>query len=283
MAVKEALMVKTGMATDVLNLKADSGEAFIVEEINVDNLGNVEFAKVMIDRVTAMYLSAYDDKQNQFYFARDKAAFPNLMRFLYEKGLFTGIPVAEGQELSVDITGAANKNSRIIYRQVEPGDVTPELQNHIEGKEYLFFNYGTNAAAIPIGTYGLVNKSLTPKEFPDFPFGATVPPKHEVDLLAVMIGTHRKGAYFGDNIRYLKMTRDRKVYFDEDRAGLYVTHGMGNYPFHAEFYERIVNLFPEPLTFGAGDELTVELKAGAAELAADGSLICFVQRVRRVE
>ena len=283
MALKEALMVKTGMGGDTLTLKADAGEAFIVEEIHIDNLADVEFAKVLIDRVTCMYLSAWDNKQNQFYWAGDVAAYPNLMRYLYDKGIFTGIPVGEGQELTIDITGATNNNARIIYRQVEPGDITAELQNHIDGKEYLFFNYGTNSENIAIGKYGEVNECLIPKEFPDFPFGSTVPPKHQIEIIALLVGTHRKGAYFGDNIRYLRMTKDRKVFFDEDRAGIYVTHGMNNYPFHSENYERIVNLFPEPIIFMPGDELTVEVKAGAAQLDADASLFCLVEKVTRLE
>lgn len=283
MAVKEPLMVKTGISGDTLKLKADAGEAFVVEEIHIDNLAVIEFAKVLVDRVTCMYLSGYDNKQNQFYWSGDPAAYPNLMRTLYNKGVFGGIPIAVGQELTVDMTGATNNNARIIYRQVDPGDVTPELQNHIEGKEYLFFNYGTNTSNIATTAYGLVDKSLIPKEFPDFPFGATVPPKHNIELIALLVGSHRKGVYFGDNIRYLRLTKDRKVFFDEDRNGIYVTHGMNNYPFHAEYYERPGNLFPEPIVFNAGDELTVEVQAGAAQLDADASLFCFVEKVTRLE
>jgi hypothetical protein len=58
---------------------------------------------------------------------------------------------------------------------------------------------------------------------------------------------------------------------------------MSNYPFHAENYERIVNLFPEPLVFGPGDELLLNLSVGGVALAADGGLICLIQKVRSLE
>jgi hypothetical protein len=276
-------MCKTGILSDTLKLKADAGEAFVVEGIHIDNLGAIEFAKILVDRVTLMYLSAYDNKQNQFYWAGDAAAFPNLLETLFKAGVFEGIPIAEGQELTIDVTGAANNNTRMFYRQVDPGDIKPEMQNHIEGKSYLFFNYGTNSANIALGTYGIVDKSLVPKEFPDFPFGATVPPRHQIEILGFLVGTHRQGVYFGDNIRYLKFTKDRKVFFDEDRNGIYVTHGMNTFPFHSEFYERPCRLLPEPLLFGPGDELTVEVKAGAAQLNADLFLLCLIERVTRLE
>lgn len=283
MAIKDPFMVKTKMSSDTLTLKADPGEAFIVEEINIDNLTNVEFAKLSIDRVTLAYFSAYDNKQNQFGFTRDAQAFPNLMRHLFDKGIFMGYPVKEGQELLLDVTGAANNNTRLTYSIHDPGDVTDELQNATGSKEYIFFNYGTNSAEITANGDGDFDECLTPVEFPDFPFGAVVPAKTQIEIIGLLIGTHRKGVYFGDKLRYLKMSKGREVLFDEDRTGFYVAHGMNNYPFHAEFYERIINLFPEPLVFGPGDELTLNMSVGGVALAADGGLICLIQKVIKTE
>jgi len=283
MAVKEPYMVKTGIGVDTLKLVADPGEAFLVKEIQVDNLANVEFAKVLIDRVTVAYLSAYDDKQNQFYFARDKSRFPNLMRYLFEKGIFPGFPVAEGQELTVDITGATNNNCRIIYQKMEPGDIKPDMPCGSEAKEYIFWNYGTNSSEIAANGSGLFDKCLTPKEFPDFPFGAVVPAKTQIEIIALLVGTHRKGTYVGDKYRYLKFMRGREVLFDEDRKGFYVAHGMGNYPFHSENYELVVNPFPEPIIFGPGDELNLEMSVGGDALAAETGLLCLVERVKKLE
>ena len=283
MALKEALMVKTAMGSDELTLEANIGEGLLITEVNIDNAADVEFAKLSIDRTTIAHLSIWDDKQNQFGFAREKTAFPNLLSYLYENDLFKGYPVKEGQTFKIDLTGATTKNSRVTYEVHEAGDITDERQNAVGGKEYLHFNYGTNTAQIEIDSNGNFDKCLNPAEFPDFPFGAVVPAKTQIEILGLLVGTHRKGVYFGDKCRYLKLSKGREVLFDEDRTGFYCAHGMNNYPFHAENYERIVNLFPVPLVFGPGDELIVNLSVGGVELAADGGLICLIQKVISLE
>jgi hypothetical protein len=224
-------------------------------------------------------LSVYDNKQNQFWFASEAAAPPNLLTFLAEKEIFKGFPVLEGETFTLDITGGTNKNSRITYEVYEPGDISRAMQNAVGSKEYLHFNYGTNSAEIAIDSDGNIDKSLNPSEFPDFPFGSVVPAKTQIEIIGMLIGTHRKGVYFGDKCRYLKISKGREVLFDTDRTGFYVTHGMNNYPFHAENYERAARLFPEPLIFGPGDELIINLSVGGVALAADGGLICLVEKV----
>lgn len=272
-------MVKTAMASDTLTLEAAVGEAFLIKEINIDNVGVIEFARLSINRATVGYLSVYDNKQNQFWFASEAAAPPNLLTFLAEKEIFKGYPVLEGETFTLDITGGTNKNSRITYEVYEPGDITRAMQNAVGSKEYLHFNYGTNSAEIAIDSDGNIDKSLNPSEFPDFPFGSVVPAKTQIEIVGMLIGTHRKGVYFGDKCRYLKISKGREVLFDTDRTGFYVTHGMNNYPFHAENYERPARLFPEPLIFGPGDELIVNLSVGGVALAADKGLICLVEKV----
>ena len=283
MALKEPLMVKTAMGSDELTLEANIGEGLLIKEVNIDNAADVEFAKLSIDRTTIAHLSMWDDKQNQFGFAREKTAFPNLLSYLYEKGIFKGYPVKEGQTFKLDITGSNSNNSRVTYEVHDAGDIKSEMQNAVGGKEYLHFNYGTNSEEIAIDGNGNFDKCLNPAEFPDFPFGAVVPSNTQIDILGVLIGTHRKGVYFGDKCRYLKFSKGRKVLFDEDRTGFYCAHGMNNYPFHAENYERIVNLFPAPLVFGPGDELIINLSVGGVALAADGGLICLIQKVISLE
>jgi hypothetical protein len=279
MALKEALMVKTAMAGDTLTLEAAVGEAFLIKEINIDNVGVIEFARLSINRATVGYLSVYDNKQNQFWFASEAAAPPNLLTFLAEKEIFKGYPVMEGETFTLDITGGTNKNSRITYEVYEPGDISRAMQNAVGSKEYLHFNYGTNSAEIAIDSDGNIDKSLNPSEFPDFPFGSVVPAKTQIEILGMLIGTHRKGVYFGDKCRYLKISKGREVLFDTDRTGFYVAHGMNNYPFHAENYERPARLFPAPLIFGPGDELIINLSVGGVALAADGGLICLIEKV----
>lgn len=279
---KEPYMVKTKMGSDTLTLQPDPGQAFLITGIQIDGITPTEFAKVSIDRVTIAYLSAYDDKQNQFYFERDGKYFPNLLDDLFARGIFKGYPVKEGQQFLLDITDAVSNNSRVTYSIHDPEDITDEMENATGAASYIHFNYGTNSDQIEIDSNGDFDKCLTPAEFPDFPFGAIVPAKTQIEILALLIGTHRKMVYFGDKPRYLKFTQGREVLFDEDRTGFYVAHGMNNYPFHSDVYQNRVNPFPKPLVFGPGDELTVNMSVGPVELAADGGLICLVERVTKL-
>jgi len=283
MALKQAFMQKTGWNVSTLSLKADPGEAFLVKEIKVATTDPTEFTKVSIDRVIVAYLSTFNIYTNQFWFSEDMATPPNLMKRLLKDGVFKGYPIAEGQEMIVDITAAGSPYVRLNYEVYDPGDIKADQENGSLSKEYLHFNYGTNSAQINDGIAGIIDKCLTPKEFPDFPFGASVPPKHEIDILGLLIGTYRKTEQFNQYIRWLRLIRDREVLFDEDRKGMYVAGGMLDYPIHAYGIGRWYNPFPEPLRFGPGDELTVEITAGGGNLGAEKSLFCFVEKVRRIE
>jgi len=283
MAVKQRYMVKHGWNVSQLKLKADPGEAFLVEEIKVATTDPTEFTKVTIDRVTVAYLSTFNIYTNQFWFSKDMATPVQLMRELWNRGIFKGYPIAEGQEMIVDITGSGSPYVRMVYQVLEPGDIKADQENGSLAKEYLHFNYGTNSAQINAGASGKIDKCLTPVEFPDFPFGALVPPKMEIDILGILIGTYRKAVQFNQLLRWMKLVRGREVLFDEDRVGMYVAGGMLDYPFHAYGIGRWVELLPEPITFGPGDELTMEVSVDGGNLLADASLFCLIEKIRRLE
>jgi len=283
MAVKQRFMQKTGWNVSTLSLKADPGEAFLVEEIKVATTDPTEFTKVLINRVTVAYLSTFNIYTSQFWFSEDMAQVPNLMRRLWKDGVFKGYPIAEGEEMIVDITGSGSPYVRLNYQVLEPGDIKADQENGSLAKEYIHFNYGTNSAQINDGAEGKIDKCLTPVEFPDFPFGALVPPKTEIDILGICIGTYRKAVQFNQLLRWLKLVRGREVLFDEDRRGMYVAGGMLDYPFHAYGIGRWYNPLPEPLSFKAGDELTLMVSVAGGNLLADASLICLIEKIRKVE
>jgi len=283
MAVKQPFMQKTGWNVSTLSLKPNPGEAFLVEEIKVAETSPTEFTKVLIDRVTVAYLSTFGITENQFWFSHDMAQVPNLFRRLWNDGVFKGYPISEGQEMIIDITGSGSPYVRANYQILEPGDIKPDQENGSLSKEYLHFNYGTNSAQINAGAEGKIDKCLTPIEFPDFPFGAIVPPKTEIDILGICIGTFRKGVQFNQLFRWLKIIKGREVLFDPDRRGMYVSVGMLDYPFHAHGLGRWYNPLPATLTFSAGDELSLIISVDGGNLLADASLICLVEKVRKIE
>jgi len=283
MALKQRFMQKTAWDIDKLILKADVGESFLIDQVKIATQTPNEFTRITIDRTTVAWLSTYNIYTNQFWFSHDLAQFPNLLEILRQKGDFKGFPVGEGQEFIIDMTGAVSKYSRVNYQIHDPGDMKPEMENGSACKEYLYFNYGTNSAEIATGKEGKIDKCLTPIEFPDFPFGAIVPSKKQIDIIGLCIGTFRKDTEFNNKFRWLKIMRGREVLFDEDRKGFYCAGGMLDYPFHASGLGRWYNPLPEPLTFNPGDELTLLVTVDAGPLAADASLICLVEKVRTIE
>lgn len=282
MALLNSYMEKIALSSDTLELEAGSNESLLVKMVQIDNLANVEFAKLTIDRMSVGYFDCYDMYSNGLWLCKDKMLLPNLFGFLGEKGLFNGYPIASGQKFKIDITGATNNNSRVIYERYDPGDILATAPNGTEGDEYLFINYGQNKSTITDATYGAIDESLNPAEYPNFPFGDIVPANMEIDILAVWVAWRRNGTYVGNRYTYLRMMKGRTVMFDDEKDGLYVAHGMGNFPPPSEGYDRQPVLFPEHYTFTPGEELTVELKANyGAGIATDTIYVAFLERVRK--
>lgn len=284
MAIKQPYMVKTGIDVDALTLRADPGEAFLVKEIGIEDTGPAEFTKVTVDRVTLAYLSTYQHSENQFWFSRDEGLIKNLMRHLFDLAVFPGFPVAEGQEMRIEADGEEGMNFKIVYETHDPADITPEMPCGSKAKEYIFWNYGTNTLEILAEASGMIDKCLTPKEFPDFPFGAVVPAKTKIELLALMLAGSRKSDGTCNRNTFMKLLRGREVLFDEDLRGLYAYHGHSDFPFHVQYTGIPINLFPEPLVFMPGDELNIEItRRPGCDLAAEKGFICFVQRVTKID
>lgn len=282
MALKQPYMVKTGIDVDYLTLRADPGKAFLVKEIGSNNTDPAEFTKVTIDRVTLAYLMTYDGHCNQFWFSHIEKTPLQLMRYLYEMGIFPGFPIAEGQEMRIEPEGATGKNIKIIYEIHDPEDITPEMSCGTNCKEYVFWNYGTNSLEVATEASTLIDKCLTPKEFPDFPFGAVVPAKTQIELLAMLLGNRRLGEPSFDYVNWLKLLRGREVLFDEERVGIWAKYSETDFPFHRS--DAVIRPFPEPLLFMPGDELNLQVTLGdTLPWEADQGLICFVEKVTKLE
>jgi len=208
---------------------------------------------------------------------------PNLYERLQQKGIFAGYPVAEGEtfEIKPAVQGATIVGG-IVYEIHDAGDMTSDMPGGSKADEYMFINYGTNTVAIAAGAYGDLDKSRNPGEYPAFPFGEVVPAGQEVDVHGILIKTW--GGYVDDTantMRFLKLIRDRKVLFNEDRRGIYVTQGMGPLTWGSIRQTNCdIRLFPAPLKFGPGDELNISLSA-AVEVTIEDVLMATIQTVRK--
>jgi len=228
---------------------------------------------------------------------------PTMLRYLGDKGIFKGFPIAEGQELILDAYKDANTIQMLIYEQWEPADVKPDQENGSLSNTYLFLNYGNCGASVNLSGDTVYSTPKTPAEFPGFPFGEVVPTKHTIDILGIAASPFTPQENDGTDFcstKWIKMVKDRITLFDEDRQGLLfwarnntadggqdmIGEGFSLIGGLSEKDNALPLMFDPPLTFVEGDELNIYLttvKGGAGQnIAIDEHEICLIERVTRM-
>jgi len=148
------------------------------------------------------------------------------MEFLTGKGVNVTIPVGEGQTFNVS-RFAEPGNVIIVYDKYDAGDIADSMPNGSASKEFTFIQYAKVGTAPEASGDALIDTSLCPSEFIDFPCGKAVPALHTVKLLGI-VGCpvcNASAANVNFETTFLKLIKDREVLFDEDRFGI---------PFNAE-------------------------------------------------
>ena len=285
MALKEAYMIKENFtaATASLSIEAGVGESLKIKQLLVGALHSGGFCECLIDRLSVGFWYIGDINANHLEQCGVTDVLPNLFERLQQLNIFDGYPVAEGETFEIKpAVAGATIGGAIVYEGYDAEDMKAEMPGGSKSDEYLFINYGTNTVAIAAGAYGDLDKSRNPGEYPSFPFGEVVPAGQEVDIHGILLKTW--GGYVdgtADTMRYLKLIRDRKVLFNEDRRGIYVTQGMGPLTWGSIRQTNCdIKLFPAPLNFGPGDELNISLSA-AVEVTIEDVLMATVQTVRK--
>lgn len=287
MTLKQSFMVKENFngATASLELTAKVGESLVIKQLRVGALHALGFTEALIDRLSVGFFYTGDINANHLEQCSEADAWPNVFERMIQLGVFDGYPIAEGEtfEIRPSVVGATVVGA-IIYEVYDAEDIKSDMPCGSKGKNFFFLNYGTNAAQIAANSYGPLDKSRNPSEYPSFPFGDVVPAGHEIDVVGVLLRDW--GGYVDDTangMRYLKMTKDRKVLFNDDRRGIYSTQGMSYFTWGpCRQTNTDIKLFPAPITFTAGDELNVELSAGAAAITAEDVMIAFILNVRKL-
>lgn len=288
--LKEAYMFKESWSTDVkeLSITAKVGESLKIKQLLVSHRDLNEFTECFIDRLSIGYWFTGWSAANHLEMCAVTDVLPNLFERLQQLGKFDGYPVAEGETFMIKNASAdAFIRASIVYEIYDAGDIKPDLPCGSKSNEYLFINYGTNSLAIAPGTYGALDVSRNPSEYPPFPFGDVVPAGHEIDIHGVLMCTWRGWV---DNtaarMRYLKLVRDRNVLFNEDRRGIWLPQGSGHLTWGSIRQTNCdIKLFPKPITFGPGDELNVTMSTAADEgpITAFDTMMATVQTVRRIK
>lgn len=289
MALKEPFMVKTmdTVANDLTtDVTADTGQSILVKRLGSPVFGNNEFVEALIGRLSVGYFrTGKNVNDNHLEHVSEALWFANLHDYLVEKGIFKGYPVAEGETFSLkNVTAGTRHWGRIVYELYDAGDITKDMPGGSEATEFSFVNYGTNTLAIAVSTYGDIDLSLNPKEYPSFPFGVAAPPNREIDLHGILLKSW--GGRIDDTaaeMRFLRLSKGRKVLFDEDRRGIYSTQGMGFFTYHTRQARHPFIPFPTPITFLPGEELKIELSCGATtKITAKDVVLGLVETVRTI-
>jgi len=289
MALKEPFMIKQQLTVAdnlVTEITADTGQSILIKELASSVFGDNEFVEALIGRLSVGYFRTglhIDD--NHLELAKCTLWYKNLHDYLVDMGIFKGYPVAEGETFTLkNVTADTRHLGRIIYELHDAGDITKDMPNGSESTEFSFLHYGTNTSEIAVSTYGDIDLSLNPKEYPTFPFGVDVPAGREIDIHGLLLKTW--GGRTDDTpaeMRYLRLLKDREVLWDEDRDGVYVTQGLDYFTYHTRKARHPFIPFPEPITFLPGEELKIELSAGAEDhIDAEEVLVCLVETVRTV-
>jgi len=317
MALIEPFMIKSqyGVGTDsALELEAKTGESLLVKDVII-RASTDDYVLLEIDKTTVGFFrvdnhvlkSHLSDTVALTSGAADERGFIaggsiTLLSYLIKKGWMRGYPVAEGQTFRVKpyTSGKRLNHIMIIYEKYDAGDIKATDPNGSESKEYVFVNYGRVANTITTSGDHEVSNCITTKEFPDFPFGKTVPSKTTIDILGVL-GSECI-AYVDDSnyvyTTYVKMFKGRTCLFDMDKKGIpflgikysgivtgtYFGKGysyIGNYT-NKDRREPFVP--PRPLTFSEGDELKIyvstEAVGSSASLNAEYPEIALIERVK---
>jgi hypothetical protein len=288
MALRQPYMIKNnfGAATAALSITAKPGESLRIKGLRFGALASRGFAECFIDRVSVGFWYIGDINANHLEQWSLATLLGNVFKRLVDKGLFAGYPVGEGQTFEVKPRLAGTTViGAIEYEIADAADNKPEMPNGSNSKEFLFLNYGTNTTQALTTAWAAVDLPRNPSEYPAFPFGNVVPAKMNIDILGFLFMDWKDSAgTVNPEYTYLKLIKERQTLFDEDRNGIYVREGMGQLTWGPCRQTNVdIELFPVPLSFKPGDELTVQISAGSKTLIASGIDLVAIERVTLLE
>lgn len=305
MSLRQANMIKRITASGGGTLEARAGESLRVKRIECVPSANDTYLTVSVDRVTVAFYRIKGKTGNHLGTLHGIYAKGNIMGFLADRGVNVSIPVAEGQVLSVSRYAEAG-NVIVVYDRYEAGDVKSTDPNGSDSKEYTFMQYAEIGSTPAAAGDFLVDTSLTPSEFPNFPCGAVVPANHNIEMLGIAGGPMISAAAgpISFATTFLKMLKDREVLFDVDRNGIpfdaqnaaaVADSYLGNFSLIGPGTETLLDspvitpgdplMFDPALMFTAGQELNVLVTlaiTGAGHWSAHLDDEVFILRVRRV-
>lgn len=298
--LRQANCIKRVLTTIAFSLQADAGESFLIKAIYAGHTALAAgFPVLRVDRKTVGCYRGGAIGVSHLGSQDDTFIAQNLMKWLAEHGVNVAIPVAEGQTFTIDRSGNTG-DVTVVYDIYDAGDITAIMPNGSDAKEFTFIQYMTASAALEAVGDHLLDVSLSPAEFPDFPCGKAVPARHTIELLG-LVGCPVSNGDAGTGhttSQYLKLVKERETLFDEDRKGVPFiaaenTTTTAVYKTEMSLIGDCVQvgadladpslgeplLFEPPLKFASGEELQVYL---TCSYAASGSISVAEVRVAAI-
>lgn len=267
------------------DLKADAGESFLIRRIFCKPSDDDTYLTLRVDRKTVGVYRVKTRYGNHLGCIGEDYIPLNLMAFLELKNVNVSIPVAEGQSFNVS---RANEIGEVVvvYDIHTAGDILATMPNGSDSKEFMFIQYMDTKTYPSASGDTLLDLSLSPAEFPDFPCGAVVPARHKIEILGLCgmpVGNKIWDSFYIGST-FVKLIKDRECLFDEDRHGIPFRRGepsMSALPSYGAENSLIGNgvdlFFGEPLMFDpvlsfvSGEELLIYIT-----FFADGT--CLLNR-----
>lgn len=298
--LRQSNCIKRALTTVAFSLQADAGESFLIKRIILGATVTTTDPTLRVDRKTVGFYRGGAAGISHLGHIDDTFLPMNLMDWLTSKKINMTIPVAEGQQFTIDRGSSDTGDVTVVYDIYDAGDILATMVNGSDSKEYNFIQYMTASAALTAAGDHLLDVSLSPGEFPDFPCGKVVPARTTIEILGVAGAPVSKGdASSGHTTtQFLKLIKDRETLFDEDRNGI---------PFYATenttataIYNTIMSLigdcvsvgadladpgygfpllFEPPLHFESGEELLVYLNC---TYAASGTVAVAEIRIAMI-
>ena len=203
------------------DLIAPAGRSYLVKSLYCIASTNDTYLTVRVDRVTVAIYRVKGRAGNHISPMLKTYHVPHIIDFLSSKGINVSIPVAEGQTLNVS-RYAETGNVIIVYDEYDAGDIRADMPNGSDANEFTFLQYMSTSETPVASQDVLLDVSLSPAEFPDFPAGKTVPAKSKITMLGLVGHPFTTGAAGPENwgTTFVKLVREREVLFDDDRNGI---------------------------------------------------------------
>jgi len=261
-----------------------------------ENAGGVEIATFRIANSTADTVYPRIPNLSKSGHIEQKS----ILQLLFDLGLFLGFPIASGEKFVISGAKQAGAIQVVEYEIWQSADVNPEMQNGSMSTTYFYLNYGRSADVINVATDVVLDVSNNPAEFPDFPFGYSVPAGRNIELHGILASDVKPSAATDAAYtvtKFLKFMQGKVFLFDQDRQGLLyyapLLEAPGDIDIIAEGYSvggnfsdvdlRHPFLFSPPLVFPQGQDLTVAWKCdtlgAGSEISTALQEICLILKM----